>query len=378
MLSFRILYTFFCFFKEYLVGYSDMFNEHPCFKNMLERILGKHLILNYIEYDRSFAENNEIEIKLLEFDLNAYFEKESIIFNLENSQTPTEAALSHMMQPEIEETVTFGSKKLTITAAQSLNASDFPEKDVNMIEVNEENATLNSYSKTYQTFAERNKVTNQTDNVILSSEVMRMNTEEINHSRNNIIYKSDSKDILKLDLELFFEKIFQANLEIQAKNTQFFEYKKSDLYKKHKEMCQNGKFDSNHNIFSFFYKILYLNYETQWKTLLSSIPNESYIGYGNILAYLDEYILSSAFQMNISNSSYFISIEDSDFPKMYLDEIVLVFDIDDTIFPTSFFRKKNPNFGSTRFYENSDLLQEELLKENPGRDNIGNEIYTNF
>ncbi|TBU09154.1 hypothetical protein CWI38_0736p0020 [Hamiltosporidium tvaerminnensis] len=143
-------------------------------------------------------------------------------------------------------------------------------------------------------------------------------------------------------------------------------------------MCQNGKFDSNHNIFSFFYKILYLNYETQWKTLLSSIPNESYIGYGNILAYLDEYILSSAFQMNISNSSYFISIEDSDFPKMYLDEIVLVFDIDDTIFPTSFFRKKNPNFGSTRFYENSDLLQEELLKENPGRDNIGNEIYTNF
>ncbi|TBU09189.1 hypothetical protein CWI36_0053p0030 [Hamiltosporidium magnivora] len=222
MLSFRILYTFFCFFKENLVGYSDMFNEHPCFKNMLERILGKHLILNYIEYDRSFAENNEIEIKLLEFDLNAYFEKESIIFNLENSQTPTEAALSHMMQPEIEETVTFGSKKLTITAAQSLNASDFPEKDVNMIEVNEENATLNSYSKTYQTFAERNKVTNQTDNVILSSEVMRMNTEEINHSRNNIIYKSDSKDILKLDLELFFEKIFQANLEIQAKKYPIF------------------------------------------------------------------------------------------------------------------------------------------------------------
>ncbi|TBU12492.1 hypothetical protein CWI38_0736p0030 [Hamiltosporidium tvaerminnensis] len=125
-----------------------------------EGILGNHLILNYTEFDRSFAENSEIEIKLLGFDLNAYFEKEGIIFNLENSQTPTEAALSHMMQPGFEKTET--------------------------------------------------------------SEVMRMNTEEINHSRNNIIYKSDSKDILKLDLELFFEKIFQANLEIQAKKYPIF------------------------------------------------------------------------------------------------------------------------------------------------------------
>ncbi|TBU20007.1 hypothetical protein CWI38_0154p0030 [Hamiltosporidium tvaerminnensis] len=372
MFEIRILYTFFSFFKQYLQNYSEKFNEHPCLQNMLKRYVQKNMTIDMKEYDKSFSERRNMEMKILKFDLEAYFEKENAVLASENDQDKTKinfldkkCSISEDKKThETENSATFGSPldSILICSKEQFDRQDF----------NKENLHANSDSKSYQPSVEINIAADQRDVQILNPGAIDVETDGIQPDILNRIYKSDTKDGLRLYMENIFKNLFLSNSPISSENTEFSHYKKSNAYKRHKEMCKNEKLESTDTIFSFFYKMLFLKYESQWKDLLSFIPATSYMGYTNILAYLDDFILCLDFQKEVTNETFFISIEDSVFPKMYLDEIVLVFDIDDTLFPTSYWTNKYPNFGMDESYESSDSILREIVDDNPKKEDICN------
>ncbi|TBU09155.1 hypothetical protein CWI36_0053p0010 [Hamiltosporidium magnivora] len=292
------------------------------------------------EYDKSFSERRNMEMKILKFDLEAYFEKENAVLASENDQDKTKinfldkkCSISEDKKThETENSTTFGSPLdgILICSKEQFDRQDF----------NKENLHPNSDSKSYQPSVEINIAADQRDVQSLNPRAIDVETDGIQPDILNRIYKSDTKD-------------------------EFSHYKKSNAYKRHKEMCKNEKLEPTDTIFSFFYKMHFLKYESQWKDLLSFIPTTSYMGYTNILAYLDDFILCLDFQKEVTNETFFISIEDSLFPKMYLDEIVIVFDIDDTLFPTSYWTNKYPNFDIDESYESSDSILREIVDDNP-------------
>ncbi|TBU12490.1 hypothetical protein CWI38_0736p0010 [Hamiltosporidium tvaerminnensis] len=330
---------------------ESKFNEHPCLQNMLKRYVQKNMTIDMKEYDKSFSERRNMEMKILKFDLEAYFEKENAVLASENDQDKTKinfldkkCSISEDKKThETENSTTFGSPLdgILICSKEQFDRQDF----------NKENLHPNSDSKSYQPSVEINIAADQRDVQSLNPRAIDVETDGIQPDILNRIYKSDTKD-------------------------EFSHYKKSNAYKRHKEMCKNEKLEPTDTIFSFFYKMHFLKYESQWKDLLSFIPTTSYMGYTNILAYLGDFIHCIDFQKEVTNETFFISIEDSVFPKMYLDEIVLVFDIDDTLFPTSYWTNKYPNFGMDESYESSDSILREIVDDNPKKEDICNSSNT--
>ncbi|TBU11115.1 putative pyrimidine 5'-nucleotidase [Hamiltosporidium tvaerminnensis] len=368
----RILYTVFCFFREYLFEYSKKFNENLFFQKMFKRFVEQDLILNLVNYEGLFLEKRNLEIKMLEFDLNAYFEKESVFLNMKNGQVISEIGLYYELYGRIEQKETCNSDDLTSFAKPIYDTSSSLEnKDITYTESNLEKNLSSSDSKIDQTPIKLNKKTDQNDLRLLK-------LSEIQSLYCNKIYKSDTKDVLKLDLEIFFQNLFCSKSHIELKNTEFSCYKNSELYKKHKEMCEKGTLEANEILFSLFYKLLLLKYEKQWKNILSSISTVPHKKFSNILAYLDKFTLSSDFQRDISKKTFFISIGSSAFPKMYLDEIVLVLDIDNTLFPTSYYEDKYPDFGTPGFYKSQNNIIADPNEENPKKGINYQEIKSKF
>ncbi|TBU09190.1 putative pyrimidine 5'-nucleotidase [Hamiltosporidium magnivora] len=372
----RLLNIIFCFFKDYLKDYSDKFNNHPFFRNMLKRQVSKNLDLNLANFDKFLEEKREIEIKMLQFDLNAYFERENVNYYLDKSLIGSENDINKVADLEVD-TENFD---LTENPTNSGNKS---VKDIHLLagKKTENSKPKAQYpspisdSKAISDSKEINKVEYKSDVRIAKSIVASDNLPKIQSEKYKGTYKKDTKDRLKLYLQIFFENLL-SNPHNPSRETEFSCYKQSNLYKRHKEMCENGTLESSDFIFSFFYKILFLKFETQWKDLLSLISTESNAGIQNILAYLDDYIPSSDFQMGVSNETLFISIQESTIPKMYLDEIVLVFDIDDTLFPTTSYGDKYPDLGTPEFYESQNNIFADPKEENPKKGINDQEIKT--
>ncbi|KAK1349938.1 putative suppressor of disruption of TFIIS [Hamiltosporidium tvaerminnensis] len=333
MFKYRVIYVIFDFFRDYLSEYSVLFNEHPLFRAKT----------------MSFMENSYLKKLEGKGYIKSYGVKELEILIKINTETCDDVT-TVLCTDQNTNDISIEDSQVPESNAQSINTppensifKNKTEADSGILPQKQDQTELFSDETTLREISHQN-----ISNPLISS------SADVACDKAYKFILLDSLETLFFGVIGFFKKNILHNNHKLLYNFDYTSYKNSNLFETHKNLLkQDTNAKSKSIIFAFFYKKMYGDYQSYLNTMLSHLKEVSSNNFENLTYYFHKMLNSPVYKIGITKDLYYLAIDSKFIPQMNYDEKVLVFDLDDTLFPTTFYLSNTKDFLSSN--ENSDF-----------------------
>ncbi|TBU07107.1 hypothetical protein CWI36_0326p0020 [Hamiltosporidium magnivora] len=179
---------------------------------------------------------------------------------------------------------------------------------------------------------------------------------------------------IQLDLKKYFGKIFDSN-EQKIKRFSFLKiYFESKLYKLYNILLRESLTEDMKKI--IFKSIYFLFYKTYTEVIRNSIDNIKSLelknfkstNCENIYSYFEQILKMDEFLIGSEKATGFIPLNSLIILSINYNQIVLIFDLDNTLFPTDEIEKNGVSLNNTDIYSIGDSLRKYFLESNSSND----------
>ncbi|TBU07933.1 putative pyrimidine 5'-nucleotidase [Hamiltosporidium magnivora] len=135
-----------------------------------------------------------------------------------------------------------------------------------------------------------------------------------------------------------FSSIFRNYYALSYHENICKEYFNEDILNAYSQILKQRDEQANKMIFNNYYKILFTYLEDHLNKLLSYVTTKPFLEFENISCFLKEFIWNPEYSSALRVGPFYVCLSLNPIKSMFYNEKVLVFDIDDTLFPTELFQ----------------------------------------